>query len=399
VIRTLTFFGLTAAVLLGARPGWAQTWVPPRTTPSILEIVAIDATGETPWPFGAEDIAGDGLTTFEPPEPSTDIRTAYAVATAQEFIVRVYVSDTAAVGDSVTVYVFIDADASAATGGSAAATTVDPALANDPSPGGYESVLVLRGDADPELFDWQTPMNDFQAATVPPGQTDAEAGQDLDPLRLGARQHGYVQARVDLGAVGLTPACDANLFVRSVDGAASPPGGDLVVGSVQRCVAAETNGVPAIVVPARCDSDAECPGGGVCVAGRCRLTAGCAADADCAADETCTDGWCVVERNGACTTTADCGDRVCDNGTCGPCTDDAACGDGRFCGPDGRCFAGPLGGQEDPVDLVDDDEDVQGGACACRAVGSRGRTPLSAALVLLALLGRRRGKRHAHRAG
>src|SRR5262245_25967867 len=96
-----------AAVALAAATAGAQTWIKPRTTPPLHEIVALDATGEAGWPYGFEDLAGDGQT-FKQPEQAIDVRTAYAATDATRFWVRVYVADPDAVGAGVTVYVFID---------------------------------------------------------------------------------------------------------------------------------------------------------------------------------------------------------------------------------------------------------------------------------------------------
>ena len=44
------------ATCLGYAPGaWAQSWEPPRERPLLLEVGAVDRTGEPRWPFGAED--------------------------------------------------------------------------------------------------------------------------------------------------------------------------------------------------------------------------------------------------------------------------------------------------------------------------------------------------------
>src|SRR4051794_40659224 len=71
----------------------AATWVNNRTTPRLAEIVAVDAAGEPGWPYGAEDVAGDGAATFSPAEQTIDIRTAYAATDSARFWARVYFSD------------------------------------------------------------------------------------------------------------------------------------------------------------------------------------------------------------------------------------------------------------------------------------------------------------------
>jgi hypothetical protein len=143
---------LAAVVIVGwSHAAHAQTWAAGRTTPSLAEIVAIDATGEQGWPYGSEDVAGDGAT-FMQQEQSLDIRTAYAVTDAMDFWVRVYVSDTAAAGGNIIVYVFVDADMNAGTGGGADATQVDAALVGDPTPGGYEYIIAIQGNGSLSLY-------------------------------------------------------------------------------------------------------------------------------------------------------------------------------------------------------------------------------------------------------
>ena len=109
-------------MVLGLAPGaLAQSWVPARTTPSLVELGSVDRTGEPNWLYGAEDVAGDGLDTFTAAEQAIDLRTTYAVANNNELWVRSYVSSTAAPGDDVHLFVFVDADRNPNTGGSAIA--------------------------------------------------------------------------------------------------------------------------------------------------------------------------------------------------------------------------------------------------------------------------------------
>jgi Cys-rich repeat protein len=368
-----------------------QTWSGGRTTPTLGELIAVDATGETGWPYGAEDIEGDGLGTFRPAEQSLDIRTAYATADASAFWLRVYVSDENGVGGSVTIYAFIDADEDPTTGGGAAATDIDPALDSDPTSGGYEYVIAIRGNGTLDaLYEWQA-SGTFRAVNPLPAGADAEASQDDDPIAIGAAQHGYAQASVPLSAVGLTSDCAADIFVRSVNDSASTTASDLNVASAASCVPVDVNadGIPDTVVPPECTSDAQCPAGGVCASGSCVIAAQCQTDADCAADEQCTQGVCVAVAQGTCSTTADCGALVCVSGQCQPCTaSGATCGAGQICAPDGRCVTGTPGGTggttggggigdagpTGAIGLVDDDENVQGGACTCRAAGAAPHT-------------------------
>ena len=394
-----TFF----ALILASGAAQAQTWVSPRTAPWLGEIVAVDATGETDWPYGAEDVAGDGLANFAQQERSIDIRTAYAAADPTRLWLRTYVSDQNAAGGNVVVYAFIDADESPLTGGSAAATEVDPLFTTDPSNGGYEYAVEIRGNATVgALWEWNAGQAQFVAANLQPNEADAEAGQDADPIELFGDDHGYVQTAVALARVGLTPSCTALLFFRSV----SQAGADLEVGQVGPCVPADANGddVPDVVVPvAGCTNDTQCPGGGICVNGQCLVPEPCLTAADCAASELCSpSGHCVPAPSGNCTTSAECGDLVCAGGQCDSCLSaPAQCAAGTRCAPTGHCVldgggAGGAGGGggADPLAGLGD---VRGGSLACRAGPPSAGVPawLGALLGLAVGLFRRRAARAA----
>jgi len=374
----------------------AATWVGPRTTPTLAEIVAVDATGEATWPYGAEDVAGDGLAAFRQPEQSIDIRTAYAATDPQRFWARVYVSDPQPAGGNVRAFVFIDSDRNPATGGSAVAPEVDPAFTSDPSPGGYEHVVEVSGSGSSvDLWNWQ--RTQYVNGALPPARATGEAGTDTDPIRIGAESHGYIQVSIELGAVDLTQGCNANLYFRTANDTPSLGTGDLDVGRVGACVPADANGngVPDLIVPPNgCTADAQCPAGGVCQAGRCVLAAACTTNADCGNGMECTaDGRCVPVASGNCTTNADCDRTVCQGGQCVACTPGSnQCGSGSVCAPDGRCLAdrGPGGGagSGDGGELaLGPDESVKGGACSCtlspRSGHAGGPASLAALLALL----------------
>src|SRR6478735_11187437 len=145
--------GLIASVPLSAD---AATWVSPRTRPHLNEVIAIDATGETNWPYKAEDVAGDGLATFKTPEQAIDARTAYAATDAQRLWLRLYVSEPSSIALDATVYLFVDADENKGTGGRASATDISPSFTNDPTQGGYEYVVGIRGDGTiTNVWQWQ----------------------------------------------------------------------------------------------------------------------------------------------------------------------------------------------------------------------------------------------------
>lgn len=393
--RSLPFSMTLGAIALSAAPAAAQTWTGNRTTPAISELVAIDATGEPSWPFGFEDLAGDG-TDFGQQEQSIDIRTAYAVADGQTFWARTYVSDDNAAGGNIVVFVFIDADDSPLTGGGADATEINALFTNDPTPGGYEFVIEIGGNAMiNDIWEWDGAMF-APLALMPNDNADAEAGQDGDPLDLGGLAHGYLQGMVDLNLVGLDSTCDAGLFFRSVNEGGMIDG-DLNVATVAPCIPvdADDDGVPDFVVPEEgCTDDDDCPFFGVCVDGECVLPGACLDDGDCDPDEFCNDdGICFPNPGGDCTDDSDCGDLVCDDGTCQPCDlGGDQCGPGRVCTADGRCIDGNAGGAGGGDGLgLEPGDNVQGGAftCAIADVPSSRWALVVLGLGLVSLLGRR----------
>ncbi|MCU0690817.1 MAG: hypothetical protein MUF54_05385 [Polyangiaceae bacterium] len=404
----------------------AATWLGKRTTPRLAEIVAVDATGEAGWPFGLEDIAGD-LVTFESPEQSMDIRTAYAGTDAGLFWVRAYVSDARAVGADVTVFVFIDSDANSLTGGKAGARAdgkpdgkdIHELFVSDPSDGGYEYVMAFRGNGTVTGFwEWRGSEGRFAAMSVPVANAAAETGVDTDPILINGAEHGYLQGNVNLDEVGLARACAANLFLRSVNDAAGQSGDDLDVGRLAPCLHADANadGVPDLIVPSEgCSTDATCPGAGVCIDGRCVLPRTCLDSADCGPGFDCTnDGRCVPQPGPTgCTSSSTCDGLVCVGGKCVACTPGGTeCGEGWRCGPDGRCYqgvptgtggtggggpgTGGYGGgggpgtggygavEEEEVLVLEPGEQVQGGACVC-TTGAGGGWPMG--IWLLAVVG------------
>ncbi len=369
--RSFPFWMTVPAVALMVTSVEAQTWTGGRSTPAISELVAIDETGEPDWPFGFEDLAGDG-TDFGQQEQSIDIRTAYAVADNQTLWARTYVSDDNAAGGNIVVFVFIDADESGLTGGGADATEIHALFTDDPTPGGYDFVVEIGGNAMiNDIWEWDGAA--FAPITLMPNDNaDAEAGQDDDPLDLNGLAHGYLQGMVDLDLLGLDSNCDANLFFRSVNEGGMIDG-DLNVDTVASCIPADTDddGVPDFVVPeGGCDDDDDCPFYGICVDGECVLPGACLDDGDCGPDEFCNDdGICFPNPGGPCTDDSECGDLVCDNGTCQPCdVGSDQCGPGRVCTADGRCIDGNAGGGgaggDDGLGLNPGDN-IQGGAFTC----------------------------------
>lgn len=338
---------LGTIVFLWAALSPAATWSGGRTTPALTEIAAVDATGEVDatgqpdWIYGFEDLAGDGYT-FKEPEQSIDVRTAYAATDPQRFWARIYVSDTQTPGGNVSGYVFIDADQNTATGGTAIAPEINAQFTTDVSPGGYEYVLELPGSGTTTQV-WQYQAGGYVASPVVAARGVAESGVDLDPIRINADRHGYLQASVDLSVVGLTEACTANLYFRSVNKQAAIGKSDLEVGQVTSCIpTTNSSGVPTVLVPpSGCTSSTQCAAGGICQAGQCVFAVPCVTNADCGANMTCTaDGRCVPTTGGACTTNTDCSTGlVCSNGQCTACSlGGTQCGTGQICGPNGLCI-------------------------------------------------------------
>ena len=393
---------LASQSLLAPGEAAAQTWVDGRTTPALLEIISIDKTGEPGWLYGAEDVLGDTLESFKQQEQSIDIRTAYAAADMNRFWARIYVSEQNAVGGNVTIFVFLDVDQSAATGGSAAAPEIDPKFTSDASPGGYDYVFGVRGNASiTEIWKWDSAQMAYVGAVPPAAQALAESGQDVDPIQINLEAHGYLQGMIDLALLGLTPECKANIYVRSINAAAALGTGDLEVGQVAPCIPADANNdnIPDIVVPVSdCTEDAQCPGDGICVDGTCIFPAPCLADTDCKPDEECApEGHCLPKPTGPCASSVECGDLVCRGGLCSPCDPDLKeCAVGQRCAPTGHCV------KDDSVSSgsggfppLATGEGVQGGAfnCAVSPEGSRGLTVFGGLAAAVGLVWRRRARR------
>jgi hypothetical protein len=423
---------------------FGATWSGGRTTPNLAEMFAIDATGEPGWLYGAEDLAGDG-TTFQQQEKNIDIRTAYAGPEAQALFLRTYVSDTATPGGNVNAYFFIDRDTSTATGTTAAVTVIDPKLTTDPTAGGWDYVVGIKGNST-VLGVWNWTGSQWLKASPDPAGIVVEISTDLDPIKINDATHGYLQVKVPLAAVGLTGACGARFYVRSTNDTAALGAGDLDVGLVGTCDPSDTdanqNGIPDPLEPqGACTSADQCPNDGICQDGTCIFAKPCVNNTDCNADEDCTaEGICRPRPTGTCNSNADCGDLVCENSKCDACTFGATqCGPGKLCAPTGHCITdgsagsagaagaatggtsgaggagggggAPTGGTggsatggsggtgggngEDSGISVDPGEDVQGGACMCSLPGSRrSHSALLASLaplIALALRRRRRG--------
>jgi hypothetical protein len=337
------------ALSLLPRPTMAQTmtWVGNRQGPALTEILTIDATGETNWPYGREDVAGDGLNNFTLPEQAIDARTVYVATDANRFYSRVYFSIPAAEPGSVTTFVFIDSDQNAATGGSASAAELDPTFPANSAVGGYEYAIKVQRTANNTTAGsiWRYDIGTLtfaQIATQAP-QIITETNFALDPIRVGQDIHGYIQSSVELAQVGLAQACQASILVRTTNQTASLGVGDLDVGAAASCVQPAAPNPVVVVPPPGCTINAECPNGGICVNGNCILAPACATDANCAAGYICDVGRCVFVGGTPCVNSSNCDGLICQQGECVVCVNDASCGPGFVCAPDGRCLAAGTG--------------------------------------------------------
>jgi hypothetical protein len=361
----------------------AQTWVGNRQSPSLREIAVVDQTGETDWLWGSEDVAGNGLNQFPTEEQAIDARSVYLRLDNGRLWWRTYVSASNAPDANLTAYLFVDSDLDSNTGLGSNAREIDAALDTDPTPGGYEYVLSVKGDGtQPRLWEVDAAGVAFVEATVNASQLDVESNVARDPLRIGANLHGYVQANLVDNLMAISTQCQARFYVRTTNQTAGLGPGDLDVGEAVYCTPADTNTnqVPDVIEPAaECRTGAQCPNAGICWNGRCWLASVCTDDTDCARTEYCNDGRCLVTNGSDCRSNSDCGSELCDNGRCVVCASDGACGAGRVCAPDGRCVdeavAGPAAGGtgNNPATtagvggvVLGPGERIEGGACACR---------------------------------
>jgi len=363
--RALTF---TVAVLLlcgaiGATSAAAQTWSSMRGRPALWQITSVDATGEPSWPYGDEDIAGDGAGTFEDDEAGADLRTVYADADANRLWLRAYVAGESAPSENAVGYFFLDTDARNATGGDAASPDLWPELEADPTAGGYERVIAANADGTlVGAWRWDTPTSEWVAIDAQPNEIRVEVDSDVDPIRIFAPERGYFQVDVDHEISTLDSSCDGNIFVRIWHD--DPPmrdfGDDDDEPSACR-LPLDSLGDPIVLREPACTDDSDCPANGECDDGVCIFTYECTRDIDCPSGETCSGGAC---------TDGDAG-----NGGAG----------GAGSGGAGGAGAGGAAGDMVPPG------NVQGGAFHCAATRSSSTPVLLTMLLLLALLhGRRR---------
>lgn len=368
-------------------------------------MVSIDKTGEVIWPYGREDIAGDGSGANAADEASADLRSIYADAQADRLWLRAYVSGTVAPSDAVSVFFFLDNDARDGTGGKALGDELDPALGADPTTGGYEIAVGVAGDGSLlGTWQWNAASSRWQAVSdVKPQDVRAEAGTDTDPLTIGAALHGYVQTDLLHSISGLTATCGGTIFVRSLHaGTPQRSFGDDSPKDFACRPANDAYGDPVVLRSYACTSDDQCPADGRCREGICLFTYTCDDDDDCRAGEACTAGRCVRVVDETCNDAADCAGLVCQAGSCVACTENGAraCNDGQLCSPNGSCVnpddRPPTGGGGGGG--VDEPGNVQGGPFSCSArEGGTGSLSWLLPLTMLALYrgARRRRREHA----
>lgn len=417
--RRRSVFTLAAALATwtGISHAEAQTWSYDRTQPTLRQIISVDATGEVFWPYGREDIAGDG-STFNADEAGTDLRSVYTDADAERLWLRAYVAAKTLPPRGVNFFVFIDTDDNAATGGEALGEDTWPAFAKDPSAGGYERAIGVRvrnANMSPEVLGvWNFANDTWTALTVTDNDVRSEVGADIDPIRIGERTRGFVQLDVIHSLSGLNASCGGNIFVRLFnDVSAERSFGDDDL-EVEACrPGRDVYGDPEVIRSAECIEDAHCPNDGICRGGVCLFAYPCDSASDCEANERCADKACVRVVDDTCQEARDCAGLVCVDGACVACAErgDATCADGYACSPNGSCVdtaEAPSGdgdgGDGDSTgdgDAGDDTDagigEVKGGAFRCAlAPESAGRSILGASLLplALALFLRRRSKAH-----
>jgi hypothetical protein len=399
-VALLTTALLTLAAFALVPSASAQTWSSPRGRPALWQIVAIDRTGEPGFPYGREDIAGDGLTTFDAGEAGTDLRSVYADGTAERLWLRSYVALEGGPPNTARFFFFIDSDARPDTGGPARGEVLEPALRKDPTDGGYERVVVVRGDATMlGVWEWSAPANAWLALAVAEDAVRVEFGRARDPLAIGAVERGYVQVSVAADVARLDASCVGHFFVRTWNAGMRPTAfGDDVREEAACRPAADALGDPVVLRSYTCEADAQCPASGRCREGVCLFAYDCTANEDCRNGERCTANQCVRIVDRTCSSAAECDGLACEATQCVACSESGtrACAAGLQCSPNGACVAAndfePTGGAQ-----IDN---IQGGAFHCtagrRADGAGGWALLS---VMLGLLGRRMRTKRAGSAG
>lgn len=382
---------LAAAITSVPGSAHAQTWTESRTEPRLWQITSLDRTGEPGWPYGAEDVAGDGLAVFSPDEGATDVRSVYADADGERLWLRAYVAATDRPTASLSTYFFIDTDGRGDTGGPADGDVLEPSLGDDPTRRGYERALGVRGDGtSPLAWEWNAQQRAWVPLAIKPADVRAEAGRARDPLSIGVVEHGYVQVDTLHAISGLDASCGGTIFVRTRNLAAAPRAfGDDDRAALCR-VPSDVYGDPVVLRDSTCRTDAECPANGRCRSGVCLFAYECSTARDCPPGSRCTVNRCERVETQPCSASRDCNGLVCEGGACVACSEVGAraCGAGLVCSPNGACvdpdaFEPGSGGPGK----------VQGGAFSCAAVPAASAHGSFAGLALALCLWWRRKTR------
>ncbi len=383
----------------------AQSWSAARQRPPLRQIVSVDATGETTWPYGREDLASDGLAAFAADEAGTDIRSVYADADDDRLWLRAYVAAEVMPPASLVAYFFADIDDRNDTGGPAFGKAPWPPWTRDGSRGGYERAVGVRGDGTLiGVWTWENKDGLWTELTTNKDDVRVQFGRDEDPIRIGPVVHGYVQVDVLHGVSGLTRSCAGNLFVRTWHDEAAPRAFGDDDAEVFDCKpTTDAYGDPSVIRSVKCAADRDCSNDGRCRDGVCLFAYRCAGDADCQMDERCTLNACIKVVDTTCTANADCDGLVCKSGACAACSQSGAgaCGAGLNCGPNGTCVdtgdfvPGAGDGGVGPGAVGPDAGIVRGGAFHCAVHGPARGLNIGTWLFALscALLMRRRANR------
>lgn len=267
--------------------------------PPLWQINSVDASGEMAWPYGSEDIAGDGLGAFEDDEAGADLRSVYADADRERLWLRAYVSGETAPADQLIAFFFLDTDDRDDTGGDAVGTPLWRDWTSDPSAGGYERAVGVRGDGTLiGAYSWSN--NSWTSVAMAQADVDIELGHDRDPLRIGALEHGYVQVALAHSRFGFDAGCDGKVFVRLWnDGMGQRSFGDDDDAEAACRAPTDANGDPDVLRRGACTGDDQCPGDGKCQGGACVIVYECSSAAECRTGERCSSGVCTGSVAGA----------------------------------------------------------------------------------------------------
>jgi hypothetical protein len=411
IARLLSGSALAFLLALGSTAS-AQTWSERREVPSLFDIVAVDETGQLLWPFGQEDVAKDGGQVNRADETAVDLRSLYADARASHLWIRAYVAGEAVPPAAAIAFFFLDSDASNRTGGGAAGDVLFDGWTSDPSAGGYEVAVGLRGDGTAlGVFFWDAKKSEWTKQPDKPELAALETGAARDPLRFSGDDHGYFQVDLDLARIDVKSGCKGPLFVRLWNDAT----GDRSFGDSGDVTLCEPRlnayGDPVVLDSDACEKDDDCPADGKCRDRTCVFSYACGGNAECREGERCTSGVCVRVVDKSCDDSSDCDGLVCVNDRCSACAEsgDHACAKGLVCTPRGACIKpgekGSSGGSGNGA--AGDDgaagaagERVRGGAFTCSFSNDRDTSTsdclglaLFAAVAFWLSRGRRRGAR------